>query len=132
MATGRRDYTTGFQSESLAEGRYCQSIVKYQSKTCEALHSETVLTYNVPAGYRLGMNRIGITSRSQATHYMWVLIGSTGFGDLYFSVSGELVFSDMNPLYVSGGETVSVKVYNYDDITAAFLVTLVGVLEKLS
>lgn len=132
MATGRRDYTWGFQNESVSEGRNCISIAETGGAVCLAGSVKLLLTYTVPIGYRLGINRITINTPSQATNYMYVVAGTTSIGTLYFSVAGEVTYSDQNPYYLAAGNLCKVNVYNDDDIDQSFSCCVIGVLEKIS
>ena len=132
MASGRRDYTLGYLNETATGARKTTSFSYNSGDTCPAGNVKTILSYKVPTGYRLGINRIHVSTSSQSDNYFYVTVGPSTIASQYFSQNIELTYSDQNPYYVSAGWYVQVVVYNSDDIDASFVSTLIGVLENIS
>jgi len=132
MASGRRDYTLGYLNETATGARKTTSFSYNSGGTCLVGNVKTILSYKVPKGYRLGINRIHVSTSSQSDNYFYVIAGPSTIANQYFSQNIELTYSDQNPYYLSAGYYVEVVVYNTDDIDAPFVSTLIGVLENIS
>jgi len=132
MASGRRDYTWGFLNESATEGRYTESFSKYFYIGIPALDNVLAYTYTVPAGYKLGVNRIILTSTSGVPNLVYikkaatVLIGGFLNGNMTFD------FSDSNPMYFSAGEVLNIQIYSNEYYTCGIYGYVIGALEQLT
>jgi len=132
MATGRRDYTWGFLNEAAVEGRYTQSFIVHTPLVLAANTLADIYLYTVPAGYRLAINLIGISTNSRVVNTLHVLVATVSKTVSYFSDNYNLLFSDQNPLYITAGQILNIKVKNSDEATYTFYVHVVGALEQLT
>jgi len=132
MASGRRDYTWGFLSETAAEGRYCESVNVYSSKSVISGCSEKMYQYEVPEGYRLLVNKVVISTESRDVNIFWVRHGLSVILYSYFSDFHIVDFTDRNPFVFEHGYDLIVYITNKDVSAKWFYVCIVGVLEQLT
>ena len=131
MAKGRRDYTWGFQSETGSGSRSTESFVKYGYDNVPYATLIYLITYTVPEGKRLAVNRVIFSSDSWDTHHGYIYTGSTLCIHIKFSGTDTVVFSDQNPFYITAGQTLKIGVVSNDEETYTFFANAIGVLETL-
>jgi len=132
MATGRRDYTWGFQSEAATGGRYCESFIPNYTDVVGAQSSKGVYRYTVPASKKLTINSLAITSSSrEVIRFEFYVRGSfvlyINFSD-YFTFN----FSDQNSIIASEGDIIMAWVYNSLDCTVQVWGSIICNLETIS
>ena len=132
MASGRRDYTWGFLHEAASEGRYSEPYWELLYKTIEAGIGETIYTYTIPSGYRLGVTSVEMCSTSRLKNWIAMYINGVNIFKIFFDNTYSFIVSDKNPLYVNAGEIIYIDCFNADDIAYAFHGFITGVLEQVT
>jgi len=131
MAQGRRDYTSGILSETGTGARYTECYFHYEGHLVGSMYSHLLWDYTCPAGKRLGINSIHVSTSSRALETMEIDYKGNNAAKVHFSENHVFTFSDQNPLYVVAGENIQIRVFNYDEINAYFYLCIIGVLESL-
>ena len=131
MSVGRRDYTWGFLNESATEGRYTESFVKGFKVNIDTGVTETLYTYTVPAGYKLAINRIAVSTTAGVGGLLSVLKGAVVQLDGFYNETYYFNFSDQNPFYYLAGEVFTLRATNQEETMQAFFGYVVGALEQL-
>ena len=131
MGIGRRDYTWGFLNEAAGEGRYRESFMGFFSEAIDPWAESVIYTYTVATGYRLGINRIYVSSDFGS--YNLITLGKNGVMVMqgYFTDAHIFDISDVNPLYFEAGDVLDITIQNRDDIIASFLGGVYGIKEYL-
>jgi len=131
MSTGRRDYTGGYLIETSADGRFNESFIKVFDKAIAGESNNRIYSYTVPAGYRLGLNSICLSTNSGGKNYFTVEAGGNVIASLWFNDTIQISFSDRNTLYLYEDDTLYIDVNNLDEITYTFRGVLIATLETL-
>ena len=132
MASGRRDYTWGFLNEAASEGRYVEFFGRFFATGITGKHTVLACTYTVPAGYRLGINRVGVASGIVPDNQVYINKNDDNIFIVFFSADYYHEFSDHNTLYFEEGETMNLYIWNNDTVTTTFNGCVSGTLEQVT
>ncbi len=132
MATGRRDYTSGFLIETYTGGRYISSFNINEGSTIDYGTSILLYQYTVPVNYRLALNRIIISTDSGHRSRISFYDDSVLIFGLYFGINFIYDISDRNPYYIQQNKTLKIYIYNNDDVSNTYILSLIGSLEQLN
>jgi len=131
MAVGRRDYTWGFLNEAASEGRYTESFIEYFGTGISAGATVQLYAYTVPAGHRLTINRIILSTNSRIINKVTIFRYPNVLIFMYFTENYDLIFSDQNPVYFAAGERVVITCNNLDEVSYNFYGNIIGSLQSL-
>jgi len=131
MASGRRDYTWGFVSETATEGRYCESFTPAFNDVIPPLETKQMYFYTVPPGKKLTVNSVWVSCILRDVNRFSVYLNGQTVLDIYFADHFCFNFSDKNPFIFTGGETVSIECFNLVDSVNQFMGGLIGNLETI-
>jgi len=131
MASGRQDYTRLVIGRGAYEGAVIDLYKAYTTGSIDATDTREFLPYTVPAGYRLKLSRIHISTPSGAGSYCYISVDSHTILTNYFTESCDFDFGEEGLFILEAGSTISVIVENKDEVSNYYAVWIVGLLEKL-
>jgi len=131
MAKGRRDYTWGVLQDSILPGRYSTNFFKFEYITLLSGTDGDVITYTVPAGYKLLLISVRVSTLSPATNVVRLTKNSILIIDLFYSLNYSFDFGSGGSYSFEAGDVLVVTCINYDTVAHTFYVGIMGVLEQL-
>ena len=131
MASGRRDYTWGFLSETGTEGRYGFTFTPAFTDALDPFEKKLVYNYQVPSGKRLVVNTVWVSCELRDVNRLYVYLKGQIVLDIYFADHFCFNFSDKNPPILTEGETVLIRCTNLVDLISQFSGGIIGNLETL-
>ena len=131
MATGRRDYTWGFVSESSAGSRCVESFCKTVHLIYQSGEYKEIYSYTVPKGKRLLLNNIILSTEGGITTYAYVYIDSDAISSIRFSENVIIPYPDASPVYVHAEQKLKVMMGNPDSVSVGMMCNVIAALETL-
>jgi len=131
MAQGRRDYTMGFLSETGTGARYTLPYLAWYPTVINPVTTVTIYQYTIPAGKRLAVNRLMVSSDSPVINYFQFLVDGVAKMGGHFTNFIDYPISDQNPYYINAGELFKFNVRNNHKDACTFYITMVGCIETL-
>jgi hypothetical protein len=126
MSIGRRDYTGGYINEAATGSRYPESFDKFVVATLFTIGNYDVYEYTVPAGYRLLLGCVKVTTDSGIFEILALFVNGVWTGGLYFTGSDAIVFPENSPLVLNAGDTLTVRISHLDEVECYYYVQIMA------
>lgn len=135
--TGRPDYspiiTTGKPTVGKDQKKWELLVTR---RACDgnaiaAGSCATVSAYTVPSGYQLHIGGAVITCNASCLQKVIMAHTPGIIGDYRYDVKGELIFGPLSSTIIGEGDTLTIYIYNLDEVARDFSITMIGVLEKI-
>jgi len=131
MAVGRQDYQAGVvpvkSGYSLTQTPFFENEVKAVQPAGNGVFCE----YTVGAGYELHVCGYRISSNKPFQQIYAIVLDAHVELQCHFDMNIIDNFPDNSPMIIEAGETVSIVLYNSDEVAHTYSATLFGYLEQI-
>lgn len=132
MAHGRRDYTWGVLQDSIQPGRYTVNFNDFQALNTNPGQTDTAFTYTVPAGYKLYVSGIMISSNTARRAIVVIKKDTTVLATAWFSFNWSFDFGAYGSFPYEEGEKLEVLVSSGELFSYTVYTNVIGFIEELA
>ena len=131
MARGRQDYTWGVLQDVIMPGRYTSNFHDIQAGLCNSMEWTVRYTYTVPAGKRLYLAGIHISSMIPEYCSAYLRVDEANILAVYFLSNYAFDLGSYGSYPIEAGEVFDVRIFNYTSLNMGVIVNVWGLLEDI-